>query len=146
MHGLDWPRAVAELTAATKYLREAEQVSSVGVVGFCMGGALAMQTASAGAAETYVSFYGFPPDANALAKISVPGLLLFGELEDSFDMDAVKGFVEAQQQKSVHTEIKIYPGAGHAFFNDTRQKVYRPEAAADAWKRTLDWFGAHLGK
>jgi carboxymethylenebutenolidase len=41
-------------------------------------------------------------------------------------------------------EIVIYEGAPHSFFNDTRES-YRPEAAADAWQRTLAWLGEHLG-
>jgi carboxymethylenebutenolidase len=40
-------------------------------------------------------------------------------------------------------DIKVYPGAPHAFFNDTRES-YRPEAAKDAWKRTLDFFKRYL--
>jgi carboxymethylenebutenolidase len=40
-------------------------------------------------------------------------------------------------------DIKVYPSAPHAFFNDTRES-YRPEAAKDAWKRTLDFFNKYL--
>ncbi len=36
-------------------------------------------------------------------------------------------------------EVVIYPGADHAFFNDTRPEVYNAEAAADAWQRTIDF-------
>jgi carboxymethylenebutenolidase len=144
MHGLDWARAAGELSAAAEHLRTAERVSRVGVVGFCMGGALAMLAAARGGVDAYVSFYGFPPDANAVAQITAPGLLLFGEREEAFNLTHAKDFVDAQRKKGVETEIVIYPGAGHAFFNDTRTAVYRPDAAADAWSRTLDWFGSHL--
>jgi carboxymethylenebutenolidase len=41
-------------------------------------------------------------------------------------------------------EIKTYPGAPHAFFNDTRKEVYRPAEAADAWGRALAFFRQHL--
>jgi carboxymethylenebutenolidase len=40
--------------------------------------------------------------------------------------------------------IYVYPGAPHAFFNDARQHTYRPEAAKDAWVRTLAWFDTYL--
>jgi carboxymethylenebutenolidase len=111
-----------------------------------MGGAVALVAAAHGGINTYVSFYGFPPDATAVETVAVPGLLLFGEHEDVFDLSSAKGFVEAQRKKGVETEIVVYPGAGHAFFNDSRtdKPVYRPDAAADAWSRTLDWFGSHL--
>ena len=46
--------------------------------------------------------------------------------------------------KSIETHI--YPGTDHAFFNDTRPEVYDAEAAADAWRRTLEFFREHLGK
>jgi carboxymethylenebutenolidase len=43
----------------------------------------------------------------------------------------------------VTNEFQVYAGAPHSFFNDTRES-YRPEAAADAWQRTLAWFEQHL--
>jgi carboxymethylenebutenolidase len=51
---------------------------------------------------------------------------------------------DALKQAGIDTEIQVYEGAGHAFFNDTRQS-YHPEAAADAWQRTLAWFRRYLG-
>ena len=41
-------------------------------------------------------------------------------------------------------EVIIYPGAGHAFFNNERPEAYRRDAANDAWRRTLELFGRHL--
>ena len=41
-------------------------------------------------------------------------------------------------------EVKIYTGAKHAFFNDTRPEVYDADAAADAWQRTIKFFREHL--
>ena len=41
-------------------------------------------------------------------------------------------------------EVHIYPGADHAFFNDQRPEVYNANAAADAWRRTLEFFAKHL--
>ena len=41
-------------------------------------------------------------------------------------------------------EFHIYPGTDHAFFNDTRPEVYDDAAAADAWRRTLDFFRQNL--
>ena len=42
-------------------------------------------------------------------------------------------------------EIVTYPGAGHAFFNDTRPEMYRPDAARDAWRRAVEFLRHHLG-
>ena len=41
-------------------------------------------------------------------------------------------------------ELVIYPNADHAFFNDARPSVHNPEAAQDAWRRTLELFRRHL--
>ena len=41
-------------------------------------------------------------------------------------------------------DLVVYPNAKHAFFNDTRKEVYNPQAAQNAWKRTLDWFRTNL--
>jgi carboxymethylenebutenolidase len=47
-------------------------------------------------------------------------------------------------EAGIENEYKIYEGAQHAFFNDTRDS-YNLEAVADAWPRTLSWFRDHLG-
>jgi carboxymethylenebutenolidase len=44
----------------------------------------------------------------------------------------------------LENEIVIYPDSGHAFFRDSDPAVYRPEAAADAWKRLTRFFARHL--
>ena len=42
-------------------------------------------------------------------------------------------------------DFHVYPGADHAFFNDSRPDAYDEEAATDAWNRTLEFFREHLG-
>ena len=51
---------------------------------------------------------------------------------------------EILKAKGKKVEVVVYPKAKHAFFNDTRKEVYNPQAAQDAWKRTLDWFRANV--
>ena len=60
MGALDWSVAAQEIAGAMRYLREVEGCTSVGVVGFCMGGALTVIAATLGA-DAYAAFYGFPP-------------------------------------------------------------------------------------
>jgi carboxymethylenebutenolidase len=38
----------------------------------------------------------------------------------------------------------VYPGAKHAFFNDTLPKSYHAAAAADSWQRVLAFFAQHV--
>jgi carboxymethylenebutenolidase len=56
----------------------------------------------------------------------------------------VQAFKEALQAQDIPSEIHVYPGTQHAFFNDTRPQIYDPQAAQDAWQRTLDWFRKYL--
>jgi carboxymethylenebutenolidase len=145
MEGLDWGRAAKEIAGAVRYLREVEGATRVGVTGFCMGGALTVIAATQSGVDAYVAFYGFPPKgAAALERITAPGLLLFGEEEPYFSVPDAQAFADRQRAQGRQAEVVIYPGAGHAFFNDTRPEAYRKDAANDAWRRTLGHFGRHL--
>ena len=53
-------------------------------------------------------------------------------------------FEKQLDEAGIENEIQVYEGAQHAFFNDTRSSSFDPDAAADAWPRTLDWFRTHL--
>ena len=145
MKGLDWSRAAQEIAGAVRYLREVEGATRVGVVGFCMGGALTIIAATQPGVDAYVAFYGFPPGGAApLDKVTAPGLIFFGEQEPFFSVPDAKAFAENQRKRGHLAEVIVYPGAGHAFFNDTRPEAYRLDAANDAWRRTLDHFGRYL--
>jgi len=144
---LDRQRAVQEIAAAISYLQGLPQVSpkKIGVVGWCMGGSLTIATAAAspqvGAA---VAFYGMPADLGIVANIRGPLLGMYGEHDHSIPPERVHQLQGALEQADVVHEIHIYPGAGHAFFNDTRPQIYNPNAAKDAWDRTLDWLRRYL--
>jgi len=145
MEGLDWGRAAQEIAGAIRYLREVEGVTRVGVTGFCMGGALTIIAAAQPGVDAYAAFYGFPPAGAAdLQKITAPGLIFFGEDEQFFSVPDAQAFAEVQRARSREAEVVIYPGAGHAFFNNERAEAYRRDAANDAWRRTLEHFGRHL--
>jgi len=145
MKGLDWGRAAQEIAGAVKYLREVEGATRVGVTGFCMGGALTVIAATQPGVDAYVAFYGFPPAGAApLEKITAPGLIIFGEHEQYFSVPDAQAFAEAQKKRGCELEVIVYPGAGHAFFNNTRPEAYREDAANYAWRRALDHFGRHL--
>ncbi len=145
--GLDRVRAVAEIAAAAKYLKSLDAVApkKIGAVGWCMGGGLALSTA----AETSelaaaIAFYGRPLDKGDVAKLRVPVLGLYGELDQGIPVAAVREFEEELKKGGVVHEIHVYPGAQHAFFNDTRPQIYKADAAQDAWKKTLAWFRKYL--
>ena len=143
---LDRDRAVAEITAAASYLAALPETmpKRVGVVGWCMGGGLSLSTAAEnGAIGAAVCFYGRPLDPSDTARLQTPVLGLFASEDHGIPVADVRAFEAELKQHGVPHEIHIYEGAHHAFFNDTRP-VYDPEAAADAWQRTLGWFGRYL--
>jgi carboxymethylenebutenolidase len=144
MQQMDWGRAAVEIAAAVGYLRK-QGATRVGVTGFCMGGALTIIGAASANVEAYAAFYGFPPPGGVrLENIQAPGLIFFGEHEDFFSVPDAMAFAERQTARGYPTEVVRYPGAGHAFFNDTRPEAYQAEAANDAWRRTLAFFAEQL--
>jgi carboxymethylenebutenolidase len=143
---LDMEAAIGEIQQAINFLLGHESVSgnTVGIVGFCMGGGLALQTArveeNLGAA---VAFYGSPLTAEAAQEVKAPVLGLFGEADGGIPVAKVRAMEEALNEAGVETQVQVYDGAGHAFFNDTRAS-YNLDAATDSWNRTLAWFRSHL--
>ena len=144
MEGLDWGRATKEIKAAVDFLRE-KGCPKVGVVGFCMGGALSMLAAATAGVDAAVAFYGFPPPPNPMDTTCPPTKIFFGSEEGFFSVPAAQAWAAGQRERGVaDTEVVIYEGAGHAFFNDTRPEAYVQSAARDAWDKTLAHFSKHL--
>ncbi len=144
---LDRARAVAEIIAAARYLKALDAVApkKVGTVGWCMGGGLSLSAATTGEIATAIAFYGRPLDASDTAKLRVPVLGLYGEMDQGIPVDAVRAFESELKKHNVPHAIHIYPGAPHAFFNDARPHIYKQDAAEDAWRKSLAWFGKYLG-
>jgi carboxymethylenebutenolidase len=146
--GLDANRAVQEIAAAARYLKNLDRVEpkKVGVVGWCMGGGLSLSTAAhhADLIGAAIAFYGRPLSAGDTAKLQVPVLGLYAEHDHGIPVAAVKAFEDELKAQHIQHEIHIYAGADHAFFNDSRPHIYKPEAAADAWQKTLAWFRQYL--
>lgn len=147
MGALNREEAVKDLLGAVQHLKALKEVRGdrIGVTGFCMGGSYALllpcRTKEIGAAAPY---YGEIPDEAALRNLACPILYVYGDADFWITKDEVKR-LEASLKKLEKTgEVKIYPGAPHAFFNDTRKDVYRQPEAQDAWRRTLDFFAKHL--
>lgn len=144
MAGLDWPLAVQELSSAVDYLRS-QGCAKVGVVGFCMGGALSCLAAANATVDAAVAFYGFPPDASVMETDCPPTQIFFGESEDFFDVGAAQAWAAKQAEQGKDSGVTVFPGAGHAFFNDTRPEAYHEASAKQAWTTTLAHFNKHLG-
>jgi carboxymethylenebutenolidase len=137
---------VADLEAARRRLAGQDYVlaNRVGSLGFCMGGGLSNRLAATGAdLAACVIFYGENPPLDQVPNIRCPVLGLYGG-EDHRVTDTVPQFAQAMQRADKSFEYHVYPGARHAFHNDTGSS-YQPEAAADAWRRALSFLHANLG-
>lgn len=149
--GLAMDRAARDIQGAARYLAGRDEVSShgVGVVGFCMGGSLALWSgALADEVRVAVGFY--PPVpwermsptwgdyANKSAMIHA------SEEDGTSRAEGVRTAVQAIQRAGGDVEVYDYPGSHHAFFNDDRPEVYDEEQASTAWRRTLDLLKTRL--
>ena len=147
MRGIDDGEALGTLSAASDWLAQdpRTQKRKRGILGFCMGGGLALQSAIenrslAGA----VMFYGSPESrTERIAALKVPLLGHFGADDQGIDVARVQAFEATLKNAGKDAEIDVYNGAGHAFMNE-EQASYRPEAARLAWARTLDFLQKRL--
>src|SRR5262249_39423816 len=127
-------------------LLQHSSTKKVGVVGFCMGGQLALFAATLNpAVGAVVDFYGVHPNVKPdFAKLSGPVLGLFAEKDGFVTPQVARDLAAAIKKAGKSWEIHIYPGVDHAFFNDERADVYNKAAAEDAWRRTLAFFRQHV--
>lgn len=168
MRELPDPDVLSRIQAAVDHLKAHPAVAGrpVGVTGFCMGGSFALLAgAELEGVAAVAPFYGVlsyrhglyaserPLDprkkpvqpVDAAARLRCPLLAFFGA-EDTFISQADVSELEERLRSSPHrSEVIVYPGAGHAFVNDTRPAAFRPEQASDAWKRMVSFFRRELG-
>jgi carboxymethylenebutenolidase len=158
MRALPDRRVLADVQAAVAYLASRGDVRSdaIGVTGFCMGGQYALMAAcSVPGIAACVSWYGVlryaetnetkPESPLSMApRLACPYLGLFGEQDaiiPNADVEELRGIL-SESRKTF--SIVTYPDAGHAFFNDSRPEMHRPEAARDAWTRAVAFLRRHL--
>jgi carboxymethylenebutenolidase len=141
---LDVERAGKEIAGAADYLLSRPECTSsgFGVVGFCMGGALAQYVATTNAkCRAAVSFYGGFKKVDAKwENLEAPLLLFYGENDRG--VPASQGIELEKKLRAMGKEVDavIYDHADHAFFNDTRPEVFNAKAAEDTWGRTIALF------
>ncbi len=124
-----------------------------GIVGFCMGGSVALYAGTIRRLGAAVTFYGggvgegrfgLPPLVDLAPSLGTPWLGLYGDLDQGIPVDQVESLRVAAAAAGVDTEVVRYPNADHGFHCDGRPAVFNAAAAADGWQRTLAWFDAHI--
>ena len=142
----DLDRGVAHMMSAALYLKQEKKSGQVGVLGWCFGGAWALQSAlfMPEQVDAAVMYYGrVTSDREQLAKLDAPLLGHFGATDRGIPVDSVRAMEGALKALGKDVAVHVYEGAGHAFANPTGQ-AYDAEAARVAWDRTLAFFRAHL--
>jgi len=135
-----------ELRAVAEDLRHRPEVdpARIGSVGFCFGGAMSGRLATVDPLlAAAVIFYGQNPPLADVPRIRARVLGLYGA-EDPGITATVPELADAMAKAGVPFASHVYPGARHAFFNDTRPN-YDRASAEDAWQRVLTFFSVALG-
>lgn len=142
---LDRDETLARYAAAVPFLAaHPESNGKVGAVGFCWGGGMANRLAAAGTSlAASVAYYGMTLPADEVSKISAPLLLHYAGLDERINA-GVPAYEEALKKNGKAYELHMYPGANHAFNNDTNAARYDKGAAELAWGRTIAFLKKHL--
>jgi carboxymethylenebutenolidase len=152
MMGLAMDQAAKDIAGAAAFLaaRPGITTGKVGTVGFCMGGSLALWSATlADPIVAAVGFYPAVPWERMGPKWSnYSGKAALIHCSEGDGTSAAPGIQQAKQAIEAAggtVEIHDYPGTDHAFFNDDRPEVYAGAAAENAWERTLAFLASRLG-
>ncbi len=127
-----------DLAGVAQYLRSMPEVDPrrTASVGFCFGGAMSARLATVDPDLcAAIVFYGQNPPLEAVSRIGARMLGLYGAEDPGITL-TVPAFAEAMKAAGKRFEYHVYPGAKHAFFNDTRPN-FLAESAADAWQRVV---------
>ena len=150
MMALSMDAAAKDLSGAVDELQRRTGRTQVGVIGFCMGGGLALVLATQrpDAVKAVVPAYGLIPWPDAqpdFAKLDAAVLGHAAGQDDFFTPEAARE-LEAQL-KSLGKDVSFhhYPDAGHAFFNEDRPEAHDEEAAGLLWDRSIAFFRDTLG-
>lgn len=138
-------RFVSDMKAALGELERGAPGKRLGVAGFCFGGAMTWLLLSSDEPRlsAAVPFYGPLPDDADLSGSRAAVLAIYAERDDRVNATRDQART-ALERAGLEHEIVTFPGVNHAFFNDTGPR-YDAGAAAEAYRRVLDWFGRHLG-
>ncbi len=138
-------RFLADMKSGLDELAKRVPGKKAAAMGFCFGGGQVWALLNAGEPRLYAAapFYGPAPEGADFSKSPNAKVLgIYGQLDDR--INATREPAKAALIKAGLThELVTYPGANHAFFNETGPR-YDPGAAAQAYQKLIDWFGRYL--
>jgi len=150
MMSMQLDRAAGDLDGAVALLLERTGATKVGVLGFCMGGGLALVLAAnrPDAVAAVIPCYGVHPWPEAhpvYDQMSAATQIHCAGRDDFFTPEAAEQLAQTLQGLGKEVELHIYPESQHAFFNEDRPEVYDQEAAAQLWDRSVAFLHKQLG-
>src|SRR5262249_35731234 len=138
--------AVKEIAGAVAFLKEhPRSTGKIGVMGFCMGGAMSFASAChIEGLSAVVPFYGIPPaDKVDYAKVTAPIMAHVAKKDEWVTVAKIEAIKKQLDERGHPMEVHVYD-ADHAFVNNTRPEVYDAANAKLAWDRTVAFFKKHL--
>ena len=135
----------ADFRSGINYLQTLPSVKkdAIGMIGFCFGGGVTWRAIEViPGIKAAVPFYGPNPPLEDVSKIQAAVLGIYGGADQRIDA-GIPAIEKAMKDNRKVFEKQVYPGANHAFNNDTGPS-WNPDAAYDAWVKTLDWFKKYL--
>ena len=149
MMALNIDQAGKDMSGGVDLLVQRSGRPQVGVVGYCMGGALALAVAvqrpdAVAACAPYYGIIGWPSAQLDWSKLAAKVEGEYAEVDDYAGPAASAAFQEQLRGLGKDATLHVHPGTQHAFFNDTRPEVYDAAASAAAWDRTVALFRAAL--
>ncbi|MEJ3652054.1 dienelactone hydrolase family protein [Actinomycetes bacterium KLBMP 9759] len=145
---LEGEQVMADTDTAFGWLADHDiSADRMGIIGFDLGGSVALLVAAkrtlgaavsvAGEGVTTAPTSGLPALIDAAPGLTCPWLGIYGEAKEGEQDPQIARLRDAAASSEVATDVVVYPHTGYRFDND-------PDAAADAWQRTLNWFDSHL--
>ncbi len=147
MMALNVEQAEKDLRGAAQALKaNGASGQKLGAIGFCMGGQLALYAGTLSPdVGAVVDLYGIHPAVKPdYSKLQGPVLLIAGDQDPMAGPEPLGGIERDIKAAGKSAELKVYPGAGHAFLNEQRADAYNAEAASDAWSRTVNHLKSNL--
>ena len=137
-------RFVDDMRSSLDELARRHPGAKLGIIGFCFGGGQVWSLLHNGEPRLAAAapFYGPTPDNPDFSRSKAAVLGVYAELDGRVNATREAARSALDKARLPH-EIRTFPGADHAFFNDTGAR-YNPTQAAAAYQAVLDWFGRHL--